>query len=748
MQTTIDHRASQSEARLLQGLALLWLGIGLLGVVVNRVAGREWPVGGLGLCGIGVGMLLLVCRRHLRRATQLMCWGVVCVGGVSACLQWGLQNMSLMLLPLAVLLASWLLGWQTAIILALAATMEVLLVYGWHLQGGIPDYAPPLALSALRLIAGTGIAALVGIAISQTLQRRIEALSDTLAQLKRANERLSYSEERLRQALEGGGLGSWHLDLKSNEIAGSELFVGRHGIAASMRYSAESFYDAIHPLDRQRVRESVSRAIATRTDHVEEYRVIWPDGSEHWLRCAGRPYFSPTGQALRMEGVLQEITEQKLARQRIEYLAFHDALTGAPNRLFGQMRLQQAIATATRHGNGVGLLYLDLDKFKFVNDSHGHAVGDALLKEMTKRLGHCLRAEDTVCRLSGDEFMLIIPDVIEPRRLANVCERILAVLSQPFEVDGVKLFMSISIGVAIHPQAGGDGETLMRHADMALYDAKKSGAGQYRFFNQQMNTELQRYVQTRDALRLALEREEFVLHYQPQIELDSGRIIGVEALLRWQRPGAGLVPPAEFIGIAEESGLIVPMGRWVLHEACRQAAAWQASGWDDLVVAVNLSAMQFRSGQVEQDVGDALQASGLAPNRLELELTESMLLDKLDPVIGALQRWKAQGIQLSIDDFGTGYSSLAYLKHFKVDKLKLDRSFIVNLENDEQDRAIVKAMIQMARKLRLKTIAEGIEDQALARTLQIMGCDEAQGYLFAKPMPTAELERYLETTPA
>jgi diguanylate cyclase (GGDEF)-like protein/PAS domain S-box-containing protein len=676
-----------------------------------------------------------------------MCLGVVLVGGVSACLQWGLQNMSLMLLPIAVLLASWLLGWQTAIILATAATMEVILVYGWHLQGGIPDHSPPLVLSAVRLIAGTGIATLVGIAISQTLERRIEALSDTLEQLKRANDRLSYSEERLRQALEGGGLDSWHLDLNRNEVVGSELFLGCHG-SAGARYNAESFYDAIHPLDRQRVRESVSRAITTRTDHVEEYRVVWPDGSEHWLRCAGRPYFSPTGQALRIEGVLQEITEQKLARERIEYLAFHDALTGVPNRLLGQMRLQQAIATATRHGHGVGLLYLDLDKFKFVNDSHGHAVGDALLKEMAKRLGHCLRAEDTVCRLSGDEFMLIVPDVIEPHRISNLCERVLTVLSQPFELDGIRLFMSISIGVAIHPQAGSEGETLMRHADMALYDAKKSGAGQYRFFNQQMNTELQRYVRTRDALRQALERQEFVLHYQPQIELDSGRIIGVEALLRWQRPGLGLVQPADFIGIAEESGLIVPMGRWVLHQACRQAAAWQAAGWDDLVVAVNLSAVQFRSGQVEQDVGDALRASGLTPNRLELELTESMLLDKLDPVVGVLQRWKAQGIQLSIDDFGTGYSNLAYLKHFKVDKLKLDRSFISNMENDEQDQAIVKAMIQMARKLHLKTIAEGIEDRGLARTLQVMGCDEAQGYLFAKPMPIAELEQYLGRRPA
>ncbi len=744
----MTRNTSEFDVRLLRRLALLWLGIGTLGLAANRIAGRDWPAGGLGICCIGLGMLLLIRGGHLRRAAQLMCWGLVFVGGISACIQWGLQNMSLMLLPIAVLQASWLLGPRTAIIMTATAMMEVMLVYGLHLKGGIPEQPSPLSFSAFRLLAGTGLATLVGLAIAQTLQQRIEALSDTLARLRQVNERLSQSEERLRQALEGGSLGSWHIDLNRQEITGSELFFDQHGIAAETPYSSESFYDIIHPQDRERVRQSVARAIAMRTDHVVEYRVIWPDGSEHWLRCTGRPYFSPTGQALRMEGVLQEITEQKRALARIEYLAFHDALTGIPNRVLGQNRLQQAIATADRHAHGIGLLYLDLDKFKFVNDSHGHVVGDGLLKEVAKRLGQCLRAEDTICRLSGGEFMVILPEVLEPHRVSNVCERILAVLSRPFEVDGIRLFMSSSIGVALYPQAGSDGETLLRHASMALYEIKKSGTGKYGFFNQHMDTELQHYVQTRDALRLALERNEFALHYQPQIELVSGLVIGVEALLRWNRPGAGLVQPAQFIGIAEESGLVAPIGRWVLHEACRQAAAWQACGWNELVVAVNLSAVQFQSGQIEQDVCDALQASGLAPNRLELELTESMLLDKLDPVIGALQRWKAQGIQLSIDDFGTGYSSLAYLKHFKVNKLKLDRSFVINLQHDEQDRAIVRAMIQMARKLRLKTIAEGIEDRALAHTLHVMGCDEAQGYLFAKPMPAAELERYLETTPA
>ena len=448
-----------------------------------------------------------------------------------------------------------------------------------------------------------------------------------------------------------------------------------------------------------------------------------------------------------MFSLCRDVSAQRKAQERIEYLAFHDELTGLPNRVMGQYRLLQAIAVANRHQTSLAVLYLDLDRFKYVNDTHGHAAGDLLLKGLAQRLLLRLRAEDCLCRLSADEFMLVLPELgtgqpVTP--VAQACERLLATLAAPFDLQGHQLHASLSIGVAIYPQDGSDGETLMRNADTALYEAKRAGRATYRFFEARMNDELTRYIQTRDALREALERQEFVLHYQPQLELRTGRVVGVEALVRWQRPGVGLVPPGAFIDVAEESGLIVPLGRWVLEAACRQAAAWRAAGWPHLVMAVNLSAVQFRNQQLGQEVMATLTASGLEPAGLELELTESLLLQGEEAVLATLLDWKAQGIQLSIDDFGTGYSSLAYLKRFKVDKLKIDRSFLVNLLTSGEDRAIVLAMIQIARSLNLQTIAEGVEEAAQAEQLRIMGCDEGQGYHYARPLPAADLTRWLE----
>ena len=447
-----------------------------------------------------------------------------------------------------------------------------------------------------------------------------------------------------------------------------------------------------------------------------------------------------------MFNLCRDISAQKKAQERIEYLAFHDELTGLPNRVLGQYQLLQAISVAQRHQARLAVLYLDLDRFKYVNDTHGHAAGDRLLKGLARRLGQLLRAEDALCRLSADEFMLVLPELAMEQAvmpIAETCERLLASLAVPFDLQGRPIHASLSIGVAIYPQDGRDGETLMRNADTALNEAKRAGRQTYRFFEARMNDELTRFIHTRDALRDALDREEFVLHYQPQLDLRTGQVVGVEALLRWQRPGVGLVTPHVFIDVAEESGLIAPLGRWVLGEACRQAAQWRASGWPELVMAVNLSAVQFRDRNLGQEVMAILAESGLDPVGLELELTESLLLQSEGSVLATLLEWKAQGIQLSIDDFGTGYSSLAYLKRFKVDKLKIDRSFLVNLLAAGEDRAIVQAMIQIARSLNLKTLAEGVEEAAQADQLRVMGCDQVQGYLYAKPLPASELTGWL-----
>jgi diguanylate cyclase (GGDEF)-like protein/PAS domain S-box-containing protein len=444
--------------------------------------------------------------------------------------------------------------------------------------------------------------------------------------------------------------------------------------------------------------------------------------------------------------LLLEIAERRHAEQQIEFLAYHDPLTGLPNRLLLQDRMQQAMAHAQRTTTRLALLFLDLDNFKKINDSLGHATGDALLKEVASRLRECVRDADTISRQGGDEFVILLSDLLDPDAAVPVLTNIMERLQEPFYADGTELSTSVSIGAALFPQDGPDFETLRKKADMAMYRAKEAGRNTYRFFNEEMNTEAVEHLVIRNGLRRALERGEFTLHYQPQIDLASAAVIGAEALIRWNHPEFGLVPPGRFIPIAEDSGLIVPIGEWVIHEACRQAMAWKTSGLPDLTIAVNLSAVQFRRSQVEQTVISALQQSGLDPSLLELELTESILIQNVEQVLATVKRLKLLGVKLSIDDFGTGYSSLSYLKRFDIDKLKIDQSFIRDLATDPDDAAIVRAIIQMAHSLNLKTIAEGVENPGMLQRLRIFRCDEAQGYHFARPMPADEFARYLSTT--
>lgn len=561
---------------------------------------------------------------------------------------------------------------------------------------------------------------------------------------------LRENEERMRLAAQAAHFGVLECDLLRGTTFWSAETRAIFGLPADHPATApEVVPPFVHAEDVQRVRQAWDRALDPQGDGIidHKHRVVRPDGSMRWVQCCGRTQFEGEGEqrrASRLHGIYLDVTAQEHAREQIDFLAFHDSLTSLPNRVLGLERLQQAIGTASRNGNSLAVLYLDLDKFKFVNDTHGHAVGDALLRGVATRLASCLRAEDTLCRLSGDEFMVVLPNVKGLTHVANACDRILARHLEPFELEGLQIATSFGIGVVMYPQDGASGETLMRNADTALYEAKKSGPNAYRFFEPQMNANLVHYVKTREALAQAIERDEFELHYQPQVSLRDGHVVGVEALIRWRRPGHGLIPPAAFIGAAEETGLIVPIGRWVLREACRQAAAWRAAGWEDMIMAVNLSAVQFRHGHIEADVTQALAASGLPPRCLELELTESILLQSDEALMAMMKRWKDAGIRLTIDDFGTGYSSLAYLKRLNVHKLKIDRSFLVNLRQDEQDDAIVRAMVQIARSLNLETIGEGIEDADVAGLLREMGCDEGQGYFYSRPQPAAEFWAWFE----
>lgn len=467
------------------------------------------------------------------------------------------------------------------------------------------------------------------------------------------------------------------------------------------------------------------------------------DGSPIDISLTVAPLRDSTGKLSGYLTIAADITERKLAEQKIEFLAYHDSLTGLPNRLLLQDRMEQAMAHSDRTRSRVALMFMDLDNFKQINDSLGHASGDALLKQVAQRLRECVRDTDTLSRQGGDEFVIVLQDLSSGAAAEPVLNKIIGRLQEPFYAEGHELSTSVSIGVTLYPEDGKDFDTLSKKADMAMYRAKEAGRNTYRFFDKEMNVEAIDHLRTRNGLRRAVERDEFVLHYQPQIDLTSGAVIGVEALLRWQRSEHELVAPGKFIPVAENSGLIVPIGEWVIQQACRQAMLWQQAGLPPLTMAVNLSAVQFKHGNVEATVTSALQQSGLNPVLLELELTESILIQNVEQVLATVKRLKQLGVKLAIDDFGTGYSSLSYLKRFDIDKLKIDQSFIRDLATDPDDAAIVQAIIQMARSLKLKTIAEGVESTDMHAQLRNFQCDEAQGYHFARPMSADEFARYL-----
>lgn len=436
-----------------------------------------------------------------------------------------------------------------------------------------------------------------------------------------------------------------------------------------------------------------------------------------------------------------QIAQYAQSQQDLTHLSQHDALTQLPNRLLGRSRIEQAIAHARRDGTQVALLFVDLDNFKAINDSLGHTAGDDFLRQVAQRLRDTVRQSDVVARQGGDEFLIGITDVTQPDWIATVADKVLACMGERFVVRGTEVSSSCSIGIAVYPQNGGDFETLLRNADIGVYHAKDAGRNLYRFYDASMNTRMQENLQLVAGLRAALARQEFVLHYQPVVDIHTGLLVGAEALVRWRSADGSLVPPGLFIPAAEKSGLIVEIGEWVIREACRQMVAWRRAGHPHFVMAVNLSPVQFRRGTMEAVIRDALADSGLAPDSLELEVTESTLVQDSEKFILALQGLKSLGIRISIDDFGTGYSNLSYLQRFSIDKLKIDQSFVRRLMDGPQERAIVSAIIQIARSLKLTTTAEGIEDEATRQQLAALGCLQGQGYLFSRPLDAQAFER-------
>lgn len=442
---------------------------------------------------------------------------------------------------------------------------------------------------------------------------------------------------------------------------------------------------------------------------------------------------------------LQNENANAMASQRlVRHAAQHDGLTGLPNRLLAADRFQQAIAMASRSNYSIALLYIDLDNFKIVNDTLGHEVGDQYLKILANRLKNAVREADTVCRQGGDEFLILLNEIKDYEHIIAVAEKLIAELSRKVSVSSTDFDGSGSIGIAMWPEDGKDYDTLLKKADMAMYHAKDSGKNNFQFYDEKLNENLLDYLQLVSELKLALKEEQFELYFQPKVSLVNEKVIGAEALIRWHHPERGLVFPDSFISTAEKSGLIVDIGTWVIHEACKKSKNWQQSGNENLSIAVNVSPIQFMHGDVYNDVKNAIDKFDINPEKLELEITESLLLDESEMLKNTFKNLNNLSVRLSIDDFGTGYSNLRYLKLFHISLIKIDQSFIRTLDKDEQDKSIVRAIIQMAQSLNMDIVAEGVENEEIRDILRECECGFAQGYLWSKPLPIDKFQEFLQ----
>jgi diguanylate cyclase (GGDEF)-like protein/PAS domain S-box-containing protein len=581
----------------------------------------------------------------------------------------------------------------------------------------------------LRSVAGQPIG-LLGIYQDITAQKQTEIA-------------LAQSAARLQRAQSVANIGNWQLDLEHNSLEWSDQTYRIFGVPPGTAIDYPAFLRLVHPDEVALVEAAWQTARTKASPYRIEYRVV-VHGETRWLEERADAELDSLGQLRASVGTVQDITERKHAEERLQLLAHFDALTGLPNRNQLDQHVKAALSLARRNGEHLALMFLDLDHFKDINDTLGHSVGDALLIEVAKRLKKVLREEDTVTRLGGDEFILLLPSS-NADGAGHVAEKILQTIARPYAIAPYELNVSASVGIAMHPQDGDDFETLSKNADAAMYRVKQGGRNGLRFFTAEMQVHSARKLQLENALRHALEQQQMSLHFQPQLSLQDGRIVGAEALLRWNHPELGQVSPAEFIPVAEANGLILPLGEWVLRSAVQQMRRWLDAGLAPIVMAVNLSVAQFRHSALPELVTQILEEAQLPPEYLELELTEGVAMEDPLGAIEVMDQLHGRGVRMSIDDFGTGYSSLNYLKRFKVYKLKIDQSFVRDISTDPEDKAIVSAVISMARSLGLKTIAEGVETQSQLAYLREQGCDEVQGYYFSRPLPAVAFEAFVRT---
>ena len=560
---------------------------------------------------------------------------------------------------------------------------------------------------------------------------------------KDSEQALRESEEQFRQLAGNIPQVFWICDARQHRaVYISPAFQEITGLdPEKLMARAHGWLDAVHPDDRQQVIAARKEAASGNYDHT--FRIVKPDGSMRWVRDRAFPVYDASGSVYRIAGVCEDITEKKAAEERLSQLAHFDILTGLPNRALYLDRMRQAMTLARRHDRATGVMFLDLDRFKVTNDTLGHSAGDQLLKQVGERLAACIREGDTVGRFGGDEFGIVLADMRSPDDARLVAQKILDVLQSPFELEGHEVFITASVGISLYPADSDDETELMKNADAAMYRAKESGRNRYEFYSSEMNARSLQRLNLESNLRRALERGEYLLHYQPKASLATREITGFEALLRWTAGGEKLVSPADFVPLLEDTGLIVPVGEWVIEAACRQLVTWREAGVQPVPIAINLSARQFRDKNLAATIERILRAHEVDPRLIEIELTESSLMVNTDEAVRTLSHLKSLGVRLSIDDFGTGYSSLAYLRRFPLDTLKIDRSFVNDVTTHADVANITRAVIDMSHNLGLKVVAEGVETEAQLAFLDAAGCGEMQGYYFSRPMPAADSLQWL-----
>lgn len=575
---------------------------------------------------------------------------------------------------------------------------------------------------------------------------KISGIAMDIDERKQAEQALQNAEQKYRGIFENAILGIFQSTPDGKFLSVNPALAKMAGYD-----SPQDFHNSVHCatelyVDLKRREELHKLIMAQRIVRDFEIEVRGKDGRERTISLNVRAMADREGANFYLEGTVQDITERKAAEARVQFLAYYDALTGLPNRTLFEDRLAKALANARRRRERIAVLWLDLDNFKTINDSLGHSVGDLLLKQVGERLQKYVRAQDTVAKVGGDEFVFALINPGHISRAAAAAERIRRAVAGEFEVQGHVLNVTCSIGISLFPYHGEDGETLIKNAAAAMHCAKENGRNNFRFFTRKLNARAVERLALENSLRVALEKRELFLVYQPQVEIATGRITGGEALLRWRHPKLGLVAPGKFIPVAEDSGLIVPIGEWVLKTACAQARHWQELGLPALPIAVNVSAVQLRQERFLPVIRRVLDETGLAPQYLELEITEGVLLSNAGKTLAMLQQLANMGLPLSIDDFGTGYSSLSYLKDLPVCKLKIDRSFIRAMTVNPRDAAITAAVISMANSLNLKVIAEGVENEEQMSFLRAHHCDEIQGYYFSKPLEADDFAKKLRST--